>query len=323
MKNILVTGGTGYIGSILMHKLSIAKEKYGFETIINAAITPPIKVLENVIYEKLDIRDNNLVNLLKKYSVDCVVHLASVVTPGKKSHREFEYSVDVDGTKNVLCACIEAKVKRVIVSSSGAAYGYHPENSTILTEESPLRGNYEFAYSYHKKLVEEELKLYRNNHPELEQTIFRIGTVMGKDMNNQISDIFKKPFLIGILGSTTPFNFILDEDVADCFMQAITSKKTGIFNLAGDGFLTINDYSELLQKTKIIIPPFLLTTGLKILKKLGLTQYGPEQVMFLQYRPVLDNTKLKKEFGFIPQMTSLEVFKFFMKYNLKIGIDTN
>jgi UDP-glucose 4-epimerase len=35
-----------------------------------------------------------------------VVHLASIVTPGKKSNREFEYSVDVDGTRNLLEACL-------------------------------------------------------------------------------------------------------------------------------------------------------------------------------------------------------------------------
>jgi UDP-glucose 4-epimerase len=323
MKNVLVTGGTGYIGTMLIEKLSQEKESLGIQSIINAAITPPTIPNDKVIYEKLDVRDNNIAELFKKYHIDCVVHLASIVTPGKKSNRDFEYSVDVVGTQNVLKACIEAKVKRIIISSSGAAYGYHPENINVLTENSPIRGNYEFAYSYHKRLVEEELAKYRTSHPELEQTIFRIGTVMGKNMNNQISDIFKKPFLIGILGSETPFNFILDEDVAKCFMQAIVSPKTGIFNLAGDGYLTISDYSRLLNKPKILIPSLLLKYLLKILKVLGLTQYGPEQVMFLQYRPVLDNTKLKKEFGFIPQMTSLEVFKFFMKHNLKFGVNTN
>ncbi len=323
MKNILVTGGTGYIGTMFMDQLTSQKEAMQIETIVNAAITPPRQFNKNYIYEKLDIRDPNLVQLLHKYSIDCVVHLASVVTPGKKSNREFEYSVDVEGTKNVLQACIAAKIKRIIVSSSGAAYGYHPENSNVLTEESPIRGNYEFAYSYHKRLVEEELAKYRITHPELEQIIFRIGTVMGKNMNNQISDIFKKPVLIGVLGSKTPFNFILDEDVATCFVQAIASKKTGIFNLAGDNYLTIDDYSRLLHKPKLLIPPSLLTMALKILKKWNLTQYGPEQVMFLQYRPVLDNTKLKKEFGFLPRMTSFEVFQFFMKHNLNLGVHSN
>ena len=41
-----------------------------------------------------------------------------------------------------------------------------------------------------------------------------------------------------------------------------------------------------------------------------LTQYGPEQVDFLRYRPVLVNRRLKEEFGYVPRKTSAEVFEF-------------
>ena len=54
-----------------------------------------------------------------------VVHLASIVTPGKDSTREQEYAVDVDGSRHVFDACLAHGVRRVVVSSSGAAYGYH------------------------------------------------------------------------------------------------------------------------------------------------------------------------------------------------------
>lgn len=323
MKNILITGGTGYIGSMLIPQLVAQKEKLGFSLIINAAVHPPKEHYQDVKFEYFDVRNKSLDLMLIKYQIDVVIHLATIVTPGKKSSRELEYAVDVEGTKNVLEACIKAKVKRLIVTSSGAAYGYHPENRHLLTEDSPLRGNWEFAYSYHKKLVEDELANYRKNHPELEQTIFRIGTVLGKHVNNQISNLFKKPYLLGIKGSLSPFNFILDEDVAACLIKAINDKKTGIYNLAGDGYLTINDFSTLLKKPKILLNARFLSYVLTILKKLGLTQYGPEQIMFLQFRPVLDNHKLKTEFGFIPTMTSKEVFSYFMQTNLKIGIDLN
>lgn len=318
MKNILVTGGTGYIGSLLVEQLSRFKQELGIETIVTAAIQPPKVALPNTIYEYLDVRDKTIYTLLQKYKIDCVVHLATIVTPGKKSNRELEYSVDVEGTKNVLEACVANHVQRIIVTSSGAAYGYHPENSNLLTEDSPLRGNYEFAYSHHKRLVELELEKFRKSNPQLEQVIFRIGTVLGVNVNNQISDLFKKSYLIGVMGSKSPFNFILDTDVAKCLLQAITNPVVGIFNLAGDGYLTIDDFSQMLKKPKILLPPFLIQNILAVLKKLGLTQYGPEQVRFLQYRPVLDNSKLKSVFGFKPQMTSKEVFEYFMKNNLKL-----
>jgi hypothetical protein len=52
----------------------------------------------------------------------------------------------------------------------------------------------------------------------------------------------------------------------------------------------------------------LLKTALWVLKKLNLTQYGPEQLDFLRYRPVLLNTRLKEVFGYTPKLTSAQVF---------------
>ena len=59
----------------------------------------------------------------------------------------------------------------------------------------------------------------------------------------------------------------------------------------------------------MVLPAGLLQAALWLLKPLGLTQYGPEQVDFLRYRPVLDNRRLKKEFGYVPKLSSAEVFE--------------
>jgi UDP-glucose 4-epimerase len=58
-----------------------------------------------------------------------------------------------------------------------------------------------------------------------------------------------------------------------------------------------------------VLPASLVGGALAILKRLGLTKYGPEQVNFLRYRPVLDNRRLKDEFGYVPRKTSAEAFE--------------
>jgi UDP-glucose 4-epimerase len=55
--------------------------------------------------------------------------------------------------------------------------------------------------------------------------------------------------------------------------------------------------------------------SLWILKKLGLTQYGPEQIGFLRYRPVLSNRRLKEVFGYVPEKTTRQTFEYFLKRN--------
>ena len=77
---------------------------------------------------------------------------------------------------------------------------------------------------------------------------------------------------------------------------------------AGDGALGTKDLAAALGKTVRWLSPALLKLALGVAKPLGLSRYGPEQVRFLQFRPVLDNTKLKAEFGYVPELTSAEVF---------------
>jgi UDP-glucose 4-epimerase len=150
---------------------------------------------------------------------------------------------------------------------------------------------------------------YRASQPQLEQIVFRIGTILGASVHNQITDLFEKPRLIAIRGSDSPFVFIHDQDVVGAIVQGVDSKATGIFNVAGDGKLSIFEIAERLGKRSVVFPPGLLQAALWLLRKLGLTQYGPEQIDFLRYRPVLDNRRLKEEFGYVPRLTSAEVFE--------------
>ena len=108
-KSVLITGSGGYVGSLTIHEL--LKIKNNLKSIVAYDINDvkPQVQQRGITYVQGDIRSKNLTEILRKYEIDTVVHLASIVTPGKKSNREFEYSVDVMGTQNILSACIENK----------------------------------------------------------------------------------------------------------------------------------------------------------------------------------------------------------------------
>lgn len=302
---VLVTGASGYLGSQVVAALAA---RGGF-AVVALDVRAPRQRLEGVACETADIRAPQLDAIVARHRPRVVVHLASIVTPGADSDREFEYSVDVEGTRNLLEACVRHCVRRVIVSSSGAAYGYHADNPPRLAETDPLRGNESFAYAWHKRLVEEMLADYRIRHPELEQTVFRIGTILGETVGNQITALFEKPRLLAIRGSDSPFVFVHDRDVVAAIVQAVDSPVTGVFNVAGDGTLGVHELAERLGKRCLVLPAWLLRAALWVLKTLRLTQYGPEQIDFLRYRPVLDNRRLKEEFGYVPRLTSAETFE--------------
>jgi UDP-glucose 4-epimerase len=313
---VLVTGAAGYLGSNLVATLAGRAARDGDPVCIVATDVrdvPADRRLAGVEYVTLDVRTPGLAAVLTEHAIDTVVHLAAIVTPGPKSNRELEYSVDVLGTRNVLEACIGSGVRRIVVTSSGAAYGYYADNPAWLTEDHPVRGNEAFAYSHHKRLVEEMLAEYRRTHPALEQVVFRVGTILGETTRNQITALFERPRLLAIRGSASPFVFIWDRDVAGAIEHAIFGGPAGIYNVAGDGALSIQEIAARLGKRCITLPPGLLRAVLAVLHPLGLSRYGPEQVDFLRYRPVLDNRRLKEVFGYVPQLTSAEVFELFRK----------
>ncbi len=303
---VLVTGGGGYLGCQVVAGLA------GTRPVVSLDVreVAPKDRLAGVVYASADIRAPGIADLLREHAVDTVVHLAAIVNPGGKSDRDFEYQVDVVGTRNVIDGCVQAGVRHVIVSSSGAAYGYHPDNPAWLTETDALRGNREFAYAWHKRLVEEMLAEFRLSAPQLRQTVLRIGTILGETVANQITALFDKPRPLAVVGADSPFVFIWDQDVVGVILHAIERGHGGIFNVAGDGALTIHQIAAHMGKSCRVLPAWLLLAALWLGKLLRLTPYGPEQLRFLRYRPVLDNRALKEELGYLPRKTSAEVFDF-------------
>jgi UDP-glucose 4-epimerase len=306
-RSVLVTGAAGLVGRRVVEQL--ATERGAVETIVAADIrdVPTEERLDGVEYTIADVREP-LDELLRRHRTDAVVHLAAIVTPGRSTTPEEEYAIDVLGTENVLRACVETGVRQIVITSSGAAYGYHLDNPRPLYESDPLRGNDEFTYSRHKRLVEEMLARYRKEHPDLRQLIFRPGAILGAGVRNQISDMFERPFVLGLTGTDVPFVLIWDEDVARAIVQGLRHGSAGIYNLTGDGTITLEEMAGRMGKPYVPIPALLIEGALGVLKRLGVTELGPEQVNFLRYRPVLANDRLKKDFGFTPSMTSAAVF---------------
>ncbi|MFF3029204.1 SDR family oxidoreductase [Microbacterium sp. NPDC057944] len=304
MSRVLITGGGGFLGS---HVAAALAAREDVELVVSADVRAGIP-RDGIVDEVLDVTDADAIApVLRAHRIDTVVHLAAIVNPGRDV--ELEYRVDVTGSAQVLAACVETGVRRIVVSSSGAAYGYHPDNPDWIDEDQPLRGNDAFPYSRHKRLVEEMLASYRDAHPELEQVVFRIGTILGPTVRNQITALWDGRRLLRIAGSDSPFVFVWVDDVAAAMVRAATDGPAGIFNVAGDGRMTVPEIAARLGKPLLVLPAWALSAALRIGRTLRLTEHGPEKVPFLRYRPVLANARLKDVFGFAPSRTSAEAFE--------------
>lgn len=309
MTRVLITGGAGFLGT---HVAAALVSRPDVSAVVAADVRSPADPLPGIAVEYADVTDPEaLEQILRRHRIDVVVHLAAIVNPGRD--HDLEYRVDVDGTRHVLAACAATGVRRIVVSSSGAAYGYHPDNPEWLREDHPLRGNDEFPYARHKRLVEEMLAAHRDAHPELEQVVFRIGTILGPSVRNQITALWDGRRILAIRGSDSPFVFVWVDDVAAAMARAATDGPAGIYNVAGAGRMTVHEIAARLGKPTLTVPAGLLASALRVGRALRLTDHGPEQVRFLRYRPVLAADALSARFGFTPTRTTREAFEAYLE----------
>jgi dihydroflavonol-4-reductase len=152
MNRILVTGGTGFIGSNLAEKLV----ERGCNVRILRRENSDLQAISGIEVEHCigDVRD---VESLKKAMQRCdtVFHTAAIVT-FERSKAELQREVNVIGTCNVVQACLACGVERLVHTSSIAAIGYPPDGE-IATEETPFNWERTWGYKFSKHKAEEEV----------------------------------------------------------------------------------------------------------------------------------------------------------------------
>lgn len=312
---VLVTGGTGYLGSLVVRRL-VEREI----TTVSLDVREPRDRVPGVTYVTGDLRDLDLAGLMREHEADAVVHLAAIVEPPKGMSEDELEDIEVGGTRRVVDACVAAGVGHLTVTSSGAAYGYHARNDgRLLTEDQPVTGSDAFAYSRHKAAVEALLARARRLHPDLGQLVLRPGAILGADTDNQITALFTGRLVMTLAETDGPFTFIWDQDVAEIIVTGVLARRTGIYNLAGDGVMTLRDIAAVEGSRVVSVPAFAVRTALAGMKRIGVGRYGPEQVEFLLHRPVLDNTRLRRDFPGLPSRTTRETYEIFRQGRAERG----
>ena len=175
MNTVLVTGGAGYVGSILVPKLLQA----GYQVkvldlyIYGNEVLSSVSNHQNLEQIKGDIRDQLLLEQSLK-NCDCVIHLACISNdPSFELNPELGKSINYDAFTPLVNLSIESGVKRFIFASSSSVYGIKDEeNVTENLNLEPLTD-----YSRYKALCEEIL--VKNQTPEFTTIIVRPATVCG------------------------------------------------------------------------------------------------------------------------------------------------
>jgi len=157
-KNILVTGGAGFIASHIVDKLAPENNVFVLDNLFTGQMSNLERVKDRITFVEGDIRDRETVNEVVS-RVDYIFHLAAHVG-NIRSLKDpyFDMEVNVVGMINLLEACRKSEVKRLVYSSSGAIFGeakYLPiDEDHPLNPESPYAVSKlaaeKYAFAYHK-----------------------------------------------------------------------------------------------------------------------------------------------------------------------------
>ncbi|HEX9966787.1 MAG TPA: NAD-dependent epimerase/dehydratase family protein, partial [Solirubrobacterales bacterium] len=149
MLTVAVTGPTGEIGKPFVAALERLPEVERVIGMARRPFDPAAHGWSKVQYRQGDILDRESVEALVE-GADVVAHLAFVIVAGSGASRE----INLNGSRNVFEATVAAGAKRLVYTSSVAAYGFHASAPALLTEEVPVRGTERHPYSAHKAAVE-------------------------------------------------------------------------------------------------------------------------------------------------------------------------
>jgi UDP-glucose 4-epimerase len=312
----LITGGSGYIGSRLVDHLSGREET---EAIVVADLRAPSAFRPKTTFAQLDVRDKAGVHeLFERARPDCVMHLAFLLNP---IHDEAAmYDVDVNGTQNVLEAASAAGVGQVLVTSSTTAYGAFPDNPVPLTEDDPVRGAPDFSYARDKAESDRLCQLWALRHPERVMTIVRPCIVFGPDVDNYIVRLWlRQPFRADFGMPDQPMQFVHVDDVADALIGLVEGRHPGVFNVAADGYISVNEASNLLGLKARRVPYKVFKRVAAVLWKTRVSEAPAGQLEFAIHPWVASNERLKKTTGWSPRWTSREVFELTMRAKGKLA----
>lgn len=323
---VAVTGPTGELG---ISVVSALEREPAVDAVLGMArrpFDPGSRGWTTTVYRRGDVLDRAAVDALVA-EADVVVHLAFVVFG---SHSE-SARVNLEGCRTVFEATVAAaRPRRLVFTSSVAAYGYHADHPVPIVETAPVRGSAEHYYSAQKAACEQLLAEVTAG-TGLEVYVLRPCIVAGP-LATQIVRLlpwrraaarFDGPLsAVGRLVRAVPgsgvvrpvlpdpgatLQLVHHDDVADAVVAAVLGAgPPGAYNLAGRGTITFADYVRAVGAVPVPIPHGVLGLASGLLAATPLTPAWAEWLHTLRVPMVVDTTKAHDLLGWAPAHTAAE-----------------
>lgn len=318
---VAVTGPTGEIGISAISALEALPDVDEIVGMARRPFDPAAQGWTKTEYRQGDILDRDAVDRLVA-DADVVVHLAFIIM----GSREESARVNLAGTRNVFEAVASRRVsarrpRRLVYTSSVAAYGYHADNPVPITEDVPVRGSAEHYYSEQKAACEAALREITAGS-ELEVFVLRPCIVAGPTATAladampwnhlptpvrslaQALPLLKPPFP----DPGTPLQLVHQDDVATAIALAVTTETAppGAYNIAGDGVLSMSALGDALGARPVPVPRAAAVAASEVIARLPFVPSSLEWLHAGRTSVVMDTRKARETLGWHPKFTAAE-----------------
>jgi nucleoside-diphosphate-sugar epimerase len=304
MAKVLITGGSGYFGSLLRDRLKAHGQNVRIFDLADAEDRP-----RDVEFAGGDIRNETQV---RQACADCaVVYHCVAQVPLAKDKDLFE-SVNIQGTENLLKAALAAQAQKVIYVSSSAVFGA-PKSNPVTEETVPTP-----AEAYGRAKLEGETLCKKYSQQGLDISVIRPRTIMGHGRLGIFQILFewiRTGYNVPVLGrGDNVYQFVHADDLAEACILAAGRAGAATYNCGTDRFGTMREVLENLcahAKTgsKVKSVPMSPAVGfMNLTSALGLSPLGPYHAMMYGKSLYFDIKKAQTELGWKPRFSNNEMF---------------
>ena len=309
---VMVTGVADYWGAQVAARLIEEKNSEGAPRyhVIGLDSELPGSEIEGLDFIKADIRNPLLMNLIASENVHAVCHL---VFRERVRPSEATFDLNVMGTMKIMGACAEAGVRKIVLKSSMAVYGAHPDNPSFITEEHEIRGSRSYGYTRNWMEIESFCNGFRRQVPEIDLTLLRFSSIVGTKASTPLTQFLHEPLAPVLMGFDPLMQVIHENDVVKALVYAIEHDAPGVYNVAAEGIMPLRRLMTLAAKIPIPVFHPLAYIGADMLGSFGapVGRYMPIEAEYLRYPWVGDLSKMRAELGFDPVYTAEEALREF------------
>ncbi|HYK37459.1 NAD(P)-dependent oxidoreductase [Alloacidobacterium sp.] len=305
MPNVLVTGGSGFFGGVLKHRL-LAE---GF-TCVNFDLLPDADSLPGLQSIQGDLRDMPLVEkVFHENRFDGVIHCAAMLAHGKINPDQL-WTSNVDGTVNLAKSCRAAGVKKLVFISTNCLWASNLGHPVTETETpNPIE-----MYGQSKLEAEKALAKYTS---DLDIVTLRCPTIIDSGRLGLLAILFE--FMndgntIWVVGNgDNRYQFIYAQDLATACILALDFKGSETFHVGSDQVKTLREVYEAVirnagSRSRVAsLPKGLTLAAMKMAHKLKISPLGPYHYRMIAEDFLFDTTKAQDLLKWKPTLTNEEM----------------